>query len=162
MAGELAIKWSILPWKEGSAIIAAVEIFKHWQTTQPQSKKSKETEQILESLSDFIDTHGNSRFLDINWSPPINAKTGLEIDKDPLVRDQAGYFDDSNGARIYLFTSGGLREASRGFDFRRVLEALEEAGAFAKSGTTQKSIPTRVPEGGVKALYYVDPAKLQV
>ena len=78
-----------------------------------------------------------------------------------MVRDQAGYFDDSSGSRIYLFTSGGLRETTKGFDFKRVLLALEEAGAFAKVGATQKSVPTRVPEGGFKNLYHIDPTKLQ-
>jgi putative DNA primase/helicase len=155
LAGQLAIKWGILPWEEQSVLTAAVEIYKHWKTTQPQSAKSKEHEQILRSLSDFIDAHGNSRFLDIHWS------TGIEIDKDPLVRDQVGYFDDSSGSRIYLFTSGGLREATKAFDFKRVLQALEEAGAFAKVGATQKTVTTRVPEGGTKALYHIDPAKLR-
>jgi putative DNA primase/helicase len=160
LAGELAIKWGILPWEEGSAVTAAVEIFNRWKTTQPQSTKSKEHEQILRCLSDFIDAHGNSRFLDINWSPGVNPRTGLELDKDPLVRDQVGYFDDSSDSRIYLFTSGGLREATKGFDFKRVLEALDEARAFAKTGATQKTVTTRVPEGGVKDLYHIDPAKL--
>jgi putative DNA primase/helicase len=78
-----------------------------------------------------------------------------------LVRDQAGYFDDSSGSRIYLFTSGGLRETTKGFDFKRVLQALEEAGAFAKTDATQKTVTTNVPEGGSKGLYHIDPAKLQ-
>jgi len=91
-------------------------------------------------------------FLDIDWSEPI---------KDPLVRDQDGYFDDSTGERIYLFTSGGLHEATKGHDFKRVLAALDDAGAFAKTGATQKTVTTRVPEGGVKDLYHIDPAKLQ-
>jgi putative DNA primase/helicase len=161
LAGELAITWGVLPWDRGTASTAAVEIFKHWKSTQPQSTKSKETEQILKAVRDFIDAHGNSRFLDINWSRPVNPKTGLEIDKDPLIRDQAGYFDDSSGSRVYLFTSGGLHEATKGFDFKRVLEALEEAGAFAKVGATQKSVTRRIPEGGSKDLYHIDPTKLQ-
>jgi putative DNA primase/helicase len=150
LAGELAAKWGILPWEEGSALIASIEVFKHWKNTQPELAKSKEHTQILRCLSDFIDAHGNSRFLDINWSP----------NTDPLIRDQAGYFDDSSGSRIYLFTSGGLREATKGFDFKRVIQALDEAGAFAKVGANQKSLTTRIPEGGCKDLYYIDPTKL--
>jgi putative DNA primase/helicase len=82
------------------------------------------------------------------------------MDTGPLVRDQVGYFDDSSGSRIYLFTSGGLHEATKGFDFKRVLQALDEASAFAKVGANEKSVPTRVQEGGIKHLYYIDPAKL--
>ena len=104
--------------------------------------------------------HGNSGVLDINWSLPFSPITGLKIDKDPLVRDQVGYFDASTGDRICLFTSGGLREATEGFDFKRVLKAIEEAGAFAKAGATQKTVTTRVPEGGAKPLYHINPAKL--
>lgn len=161
LAGELAIEWGILPWEKGAVLTAALQIFNDWKSSQPQSAKSKEHAQILRDLSDFIDAHGNSRFLDINWSPPV-TRNGVELDKDPLVRDQIGYFDDSNDSRIYLFTSGGLREATKGHDFKRVLLALEESGAFAKTSATQKSVPTRVPEGGIKHLYYIDPAKLNL
>ena len=76
LAGQLAIKWGILPWEEKLPLTAAVEIFNHWKSTQPQSAKSKEHEQILRSLSDFIDAHGNSRFLDIHWSPRWQGQAG--------------------------------------------------------------------------------------
>jgi putative DNA primase/helicase len=57
MAGELAVKWGILPWKQNSALDAAVRIFERWRATQPVSNKSKEHAQILERISDFIDSH---------------------------------------------------------------------------------------------------------
>src|SRR5262249_39046290 len=37
LAGELATEWGILPWEKDSALVAAVEIFKHWKQTQPES-----------------------------------------------------------------------------------------------------------------------------
>jgi putative DNA primase/helicase len=70
------------------------------------------------------------------------------------------YWDDSNGPRVYLFTSAGLRQASKGFDFTRVLKALGDAGAFVKTGKNEKAITTNVPEGGSKKLYWIDPNKL--
>jgi putative DNA primase/helicase len=155
LAGELAIEWKILPWREGTAITAVVELFAHWQETQPRSTKSKETEQILKAVHDFIDLHGNSRFLSLGWTPQFHYS------QDPQVKDQAGYFEDFSGERIYLFTSAGLKAATKGSDFKRVLEALEEAGAFAKNGSKQKAVPTRVPEGQTKNLYHINPTKLQ-
>jgi putative DNA primase/helicase len=158
-----------------SAANAATKIFDYWKENHPSSKKNKEHDQILRCLADFIHAHANSRFLDINWkidneTDDNDSRTDKETVakkqvryKNPLVREQVGYFDDSSGAsRIYLFTAGGLREATKGFDFKRVLQALEEADAFAKVGATQKTVTTRVPEGGTKALYHIDPAKLTV
>jgi hypothetical protein len=60
-----------------------------------------------------------------------------------------------------LFTAGGLKEATTGFEFKRVLKALEDAGALVKTGATQKSLSTRIPNGESKDLYWIDPGKLK-
>jgi putative DNA primase/helicase len=72
-----------------------------------------------------------------------------------------GYWKGENGKRIYLFSSEGLKRATKGFDFKRVLRALHEAGAFYKTGASQTSVTTWIPgENRNEPLYWIDPEKL--
>ena len=164
-AGELAIAGQIVPWGKGTALSAAVAIFKIWRAAQPQSARGKEHAQIIDHIVDFIDRHGNARFCDI-VAPNIDLR---------LLRDHAGYWQDvweehsNNGkqektlvGRTYLFTPGGLKEASGNFGMARVVAAIEAAGAFVETGEGGiKSKNRRVPEGGTKRLYHIDAAKLR-
>jgi len=63
--------------------------------------------------------------------------------------------------RFYLFANNGLREAAKAHDFGRVLKALDEAGAFVKKGSKQKSFTTRTSTGSTTPLYWINPEKLQ-
>ena len=150
LAGELATAGKIVPWQEGDATAAAVEIFDLWRAAQPQSARGKEHAQIIDRIAEFVDRHGNSRFLDINFA-------GGDL---PIIRDQAGYYEDTPDGRIYLFTAGGLKAGSN-FGFPRVLAAIEAAGAFTQTGAGAKARVRRVPEGGTKRLYHVDIQKLR-
>jgi putative DNA primase/helicase len=78
------------------------------------------------------------------------------------VRDRAGYWEEIGASRMFLFTAGGLREATTGFDFGRVLRALEEAGAFTtqKGVTGERARKRRTPDGREIKLYHIDPSKL--
>jgi putative DNA primase/helicase len=159
LAGELATDWGILPWKSGSVRQAVFEIFANWRAAQPESTKSKEHTQILSTITDGINRFSESRFSDLNWTP-VPGPSGHVINEEPLIRDRLGYWDDSGGRRIYLFTPGGLKEITKGFDFNRVLRALQEAGALVKTGPDTASVVTRIPDGRTIRLYWVDPEKL--
>ena len=75
--------------------------------------------------------------------------------------NRAGYWEEIGNKKIVLFTSGGVREATQGFDFSRVLRALEEAGALYDTGSDgEKAKKRRLPGGGNAKLYHVDPEKL--
>jgi putative DNA primase/helicase len=159
MAGELAIEWDIVPWRTGDVTNAAIRVFGYWKNAQPSSAKSREHAQALKRVNDFIDTHGSSRFLDITWKAGIDRFGNVE--KEPAVKDRAGYYEDVGGSRIFLFTSAGLRQAIHGLDFGRALRALEEAGAFYIQGTGgEKAKKRNVPDGRDTKLYHIDPAKL--
>jgi putative DNA primase/helicase len=163
MAGELASAWGVLPWNTGTAPRAATKLFELWLAEQPHSAASREHAQILKAIKDFIDTHLDSRFSNLDWTPPSN-KWGQVIEP-PVIRDRAGYWKDDNnsGERIILFTPVGLREATKQFDFGRVIQALDEATAFAKVGATQKTVTTRIPEENrTIGLYWIDPTELQL
>jgi putative DNA primase/helicase len=159
MAGELATEWGIVPWTAGEAKNTALSIFRHWKEAQPRSAKSREHAQILKRVADFIDTHGDSRFSDIDWKQGID-RWGNE-EKEPAIRERAGFFEDNGtGERVFLFTGSGLREAAHGFDFARVLRALEEADVFTDKGADEKAKRRRTPDGRNPKLYHIDPAKL--
>jgi putative DNA primase/helicase len=163
LAGELASQWKILPWVGNVALDAATKLFERWLANQPQIAASREHAQICKMITDFIDTHLDSRFSDVEAMPSTD-RWGKVIEP-PIIRDRAGYWqDEANGQRIILFTPSGLHEATRGYDWGRVLQALEEAGAFFKVGSTQKSVSRRIPgeNNRVVSFYYVDIAKLRL
>jgi len=147
LAGELATRWSIVPWKAGAASRAAIHAFELWRRRRGTNGQSAEHASILRSVSEFIDRHSDSRFSNIDGSADI-------------VRDRAGYWRQENGRRLYLFTSGGLREAAKGQDLLRVLAALEKAKALAATDIDKRSKKTRDPTGRAVPLYHIDPDAL--
>jgi putative DNA primase/helicase len=54
------------------------------------------------------------------------------------TRDRAGWWRDTQNARLYLFTAEGMREALKGFDFKRALDELQACGAIPKPGADGK------------------------
>ncbi|MBF0427110.1 MAG: DUF927 domain-containing protein [Magnetococcales bacterium] len=117
LAGELAIAYGILPWAEGAALGAAVVGFDLW--CGERGRGHQETRKVSEQLAEFVARHGESRF------SPLGASGAL-------VRDRAGWWRDEAEptGRVYLFTSAGLREALRGWEFRQALQLLKEAGVI--------------------------------
>jgi putative DNA primase/helicase len=159
LAGELATEAGVVPWEADDATSAALHVFAIWRDARETSVFGAEHFQILSRISDFIDAHSDSRFSDLNWTPGVN-QYGNIINDEPKIYNRAGYWDDSGNSRVYLFTNGGLKEATKGFEFGRVLKALEDAGAFAKKGANAKAISTRTPDNRTPRLYWIDPEKL--
>jgi putative DNA primase/helicase len=159
LAGELAVQAGIFPWPVGSVKSAVKTLFDIWLSHQPQSATSREHAQILKKVSDFIEAHIDSRFSNINWTPSPNKYGSL--DEPLVVYNRAGYWEEIADKKIALFTSGGLREATQGFDFGRVLRALEQAGAFYATGSGgEKAKKRRLPASGEAKLYHIDPEKV--
>jgi putative DNA primase/helicase len=97
-------------------------------------------------VSRFIDKHGDGRFSDLNGN-------GMP------VRDRAGYWKQYGDERIYMFNSDGLREAVKGFDFRRALDALESMGAIQAGADGLRRTKTKA-EGRSVSLYHITPSRL--
>ena len=148
LAGEMATGAGIVPWGEGQAGEAALLGFNLWRNQRGTHGRNAEDAAILRMVADFIDKHGDSRF------------SGLDDHNAPLVRDRAGYWKDTGGARLYLFTAGGLSEATKGYDTGRVLAALDAAGAIADRDYGKRSKKVRVPGERPVSLYHIDPEKL--
>jgi putative DNA primase/helicase len=153
LTGELAAEWGILPWPEGEALKAAAEGYRLWRAARGGG--ATEDRQILEAVADFVDRHGDSRF---------SAKAAEEgKQREPVVMHRAGWWLDleNDGGRVYLFNPDGLREATKGHDFTRVLNALDTAGWFCQRGTNgEKAKQTDIGNRKKKKLYWILPGDL--
>jgi putative DNA primase/helicase len=76
---------------------------------------------VVEQVTEFIERHGDSRFSD------------ADAEHAQPVRERAGWWRRRDDERVYLFTAVGMREALRGFDYRRALMHLEQAGMVRKA-----------------------------
>lgn len=146
LAGELATDYGVTGWPVGAAGEAAAHGVKLWQSMR--GKGNDERRQILQRVSGFIERHGDGRFSDAGTT------------EDVQIRDRAGWWRDTNGGREYLFTTDGMREATKGTDFKRALDALQEAGALPTPGANgERAKPYRIAGRPVK-LYAINAEKV--
>jgi putative DNA primase/helicase len=146
LAGELATEYGLTGWPEGAAIVAAAECFKAWRASR--GRGNDERKQILDRVADFIERHGDSRFSCADAS-----------DTDTKIINRAGWWRDNVAGRTYLFHSAGMREAVTGFDLKRALDVLQEAGALPKAGG-ERSKPERIAGRNVR-LYTILAVRLR-
>jgi putative DNA primase/helicase len=147
LAGEVATEYGITGWPEGEAIKAAADVFRVWRAMR--GKGNDERRQILDKVSCFIERHGDGRFSDADASDENNP-----------LRDRAGWWRNTHDGREYLFTTEGMHEALKGFDFKRALDVLQEAGVLPVPGADGKRAKFyRIAGRGLK-LYPVQSEKL--
>ena len=151
LAGELATEFGITGWAEGEARHAAGLMFRSWQALRGSQAGNLERDQVLDQLTTFIERHGNSRFSDVEEVSEI---------RNAVIRDRAGWWNDTGGRRSYLFTASGMQDAMKGFDLSRALDAMQEAGAIDPPGGDGKRSKFRRIEGRGVRVYIVDPSKL--
>jgi putative DNA primase/helicase len=148
LAGELATEYGVTGWPVGAAVNAAAYAFKLWQGGR--GKGNDERRQIAERVRSFIERHGDARFSSADFTFETQH-----------VRDRAGWWRSKDDGREYLFTADGMREALKGFDFKRALDVLQELGALPAQGSDGKrSRHYRVGGMGVR-LYPINPEKLE-
>jgi len=112
LAGELATEYGITSWKTGDAEKSIFNCFIIWQ--KYFGSGNIEDNQILESIRDFIDRYGDSRF--------------SEIHDNRIVHERAGYWKDDNNQRLYLFNKSGLSEALQRNGLNRGIKTLKKHG----------------------------------
>ncbi len=148
VAGEVATEYGITGWPEGAAIEAAAEGFKAWRSTR--GRRNDERRQILEQVSGFIERHGDSRFSNANGNTSDDA----------MRINRAGWWRDDEGGRVYLFNAEGLHEALKGFDFKRALDTLQDAGALPKADASGERAKAQRIGGRLVRLYTIRADKL--
>ena len=148
LAGELATSYGITGWQTGEATKAAGVGFAAWLSLRAGAGHgNSEGGQITDSITSFIERHGDSRFSDADSTDEHRAA---------LVRERAGWWRAAGDeGRVYLFNKDGLREALKGFDFNRALDALQEAGFIAAPGADGKRAKFMRIKGQGMKLYAV-------
>lgn len=131
MAGELATEYGITGWEQGDAAAAAVEGFNLWRDYRGEGQT--ESRRILDGVARFLHAFGDSRF------------TALTDDAPQKAASRAGWFRDEEGGRVYLFNPPALQEAARGFDRRRIVTALTDAGWIVEHDEGRKTRKTYIP-----------------
>lgn len=116
LSGELATSYGITGWESGYATKVMSEMFKQWRAITGDVPLEKQ--QIIQQVRSYTERYGDSRFSYKDSSP-----------LDRFINERSGWWTNSaSGDRIFLFNSAGLREATKGYDFKRVLKALTEEG----------------------------------
>lgn len=148
LAGEAATGYGITGWAEGAAIESAAVGFNAWKSLRG-GRGNDEPRQILEQASGFIERHGDSRFSDAD----THGVTRI---------NRAGWWRvDDDGNLVYLFNAEGLREALKGFDFKRALDVLQETGALPPADSSGKRAKPYRIDGRVVKLYPILSEKLE-
>ncbi len=150
-AGELATEYGITGWPKGEALKAAAEGFKAWLEMRGGNEGNDEHKKILRQVLEFIDRFKDGRFSNVD---PHNDGA--------RIHDRAGYWRDTANGREYLFNSSGMKEALKGFDFKRALDVLQTAGVLPPTGSDGKRATQIRIEGQNQRLYVVRYDKLEV
>lgn len=148
LAGELATAYGITNWQEGEATSAAQVGFVAWLQGRGDTSGNAEHHQITQAVLDFIDRHGESRFSD--------ATGPFDDRQQAMVRERAGWWQSTGDGIEYLFTTSGMREALKGFDFDRALKVLRMAGLL-DAPTSGKSSKSKRIHGRFVRVYVVRP-----
>lgn len=127
LAGELATVYGVTGWPEGEAIRAAADGLLLWLGMHNGNVTDAEGPQVVDQVTEFIDRHVDSRFSDADIESPT-----------PHVRDRAGYWRQRDGERVFLFTGQGLKGVLKGYDFKRALDHLEQAGMLKTRNKTER------------------------
>jgi putative DNA primase/helicase len=152
-AGELATAYGITGWREGEAFRAALHCYRLWGG-RGTTGTDFETTSLLCQVYDFITRHGDSRFSPVGNDIP-GGEAGTVRVSNHAVHHRAGYYRDlKNGDREYLLTHDGIREATRGFDFRHAWQELLRIGALIP-GRDHVSQSVRVGPGQARVRVYV-------
>ena len=137
MVGELATEYGLTGWPQGAATKAAADGFTAWQGERGQG--NDEPKRIVEAVAEFIQRHGDSRFSD------------AQAIEETVTRDRAGWWKNTCDGRVYLFNASALREALKGYDFKRSLDVLQDAKILAEpTRKGERAEPTRIGKRVVK------------
>ncbi|HLO68039.1 MAG TPA: DUF927 domain-containing protein [Holophaga sp.] len=143
VAGELATRWGLLPWRVGNGDWAAATCLRDWLAHRG-GLGSGERERGLAAVLGFIERHGLSRFAEWNG-------------KGERVANCAGYRQcDCHGRMDYLFHAEGWKEACRGFCPKEVARACADAGLLEpvlESGRLRLQKNIRVPGRGTERFH---------
>jgi uncharacterized protein (DUF927 family) len=144
IAGELATHCKLTGWPEGEAIHAARKCFAAWLEAFGGSG-NREERIILAWVRGFFETHGASRFEDINATV------------DQRVPKRAGFYRNAlnEGREFLVLPEPFRREVCQGFDEKTVKKTVVEAGQLLPGNDGKPSQVVRLPGLGSSRVYVI-------
>jgi uncharacterized protein (DUF927 family) len=140
-AGELAVEFGLVPWKESVPTADAVTLFKSWLAARGGAGQI-EDQQILEQAQRVIESSGGARFEEMD---PPETDLGDKI-RLPEIRDRLGYRKGAGDDRRWLVLPQAWKdEFCRGFDPRDVATVLAERGVLERGSDGKFSRVERIP-----------------
>jgi putative DNA primase/helicase len=113
-AGEMAVEWGLLPWRQGEASQAVKACFDAWLDCRGGVGGAAETA-IVGQVRLFIEQHGQSRFQD--FEKP-----------DSTVLNRAGFRKVENDMTVFLVLAESFKEVCHGYDIVRAARVLRDRG----------------------------------
>jgi uncharacterized protein (DUF927 family) len=158
-AGELAISIGILPWNKGDMFVGVHKCFLSWLDSRGSLKASSEEIRGVQQVIELIEKYGASRFDDISTLDKYGK--GMEYAQDK-AHERWGWRELIDGQWVYFVTTAGIKELTRGFSQKVVLQALSDQGILeipnGKGLQKSKHIPT---EGKARKCYWLHPSKAE-
>ena len=160
-AGEMAIAWDILPWKEGDAARAAETILDWWLSRRGGAGSSEESQHV-KAVRAFLSEFGASRFVALDWEQE-HGKPGHWIERHPdrPIQSRAGWKRISGDGDQYLITTDAWHDlcSKAGVDPVETAKTLEAAKFLATPGDNKNlTKPIKVPGMTKTRFYVVEPA----
>ncbi len=150
-AGELATKAQITGWTPGEAMGAAITCFKAWLQTFG-GEGSKEERSMIEQVRYFIESHGESRFTDIDRSV-------TKDDHAPRTMNKAGFREKNHEGQLeyYCYPEVFKTEICKGYDYKAVSRVMIDRG-FMKPDGRNFQVKKEIPGEGRKRIFHILPA----
>lgn len=179
-AGELATRYGITAWQPGTAMAAAVEVFRMWLKNRGTAGSAEDL-QYLRRLSGFFGAHGEGRFtrltrdkrIDEHAPKTLNScgyrwikKAGdiAEPDGTPYVGEAGCSLDDADEYFYYVHTGAWSTEIFAGMNVVQANKVLVQLGIInpGKGGKSSKvgSEAGLKPIGCTSRVYEINAGKL--
>lgn len=123
-AGELAIRFGILPWPEGTAVSAARQFFARWVNSRGGLENS-EIQMVKKAIRDYFEKYSLQRF--INLDDPVARSC--------VPANFAGYkWQEKGGHTCYLVLSSIVQEQwCKNMTMAELTKELDKSGYLARN-----------------------------
>ena len=159
-AGELAIAWGVVPWPPGSAVAAALALYRRWAEAFGRDAPREERD-VLRRLREVIQGE-KSAFSPVGDGDMSDEAKPSEGGRDGEARQMKTYgFRHVRGGEVrYLFHDAGWQYVFRGVDLSDAARIVASAGYLETDGDGRhkKSIKIR---GEKQRLYCVKSSILE-
>lgn len=145
-AGELAIRYGILPWEPGDVMHAVVLCFAAWLENRRAKLGASETAAGIAQIRKFLEAHGESRFAP--WQP-----------SEYPTANRAGFKKTLDDGRMefYVLPETFASELCAGFDAKALAAAMVDEGLLHPDPTSKKTAKSmRITALGQARVYHID------